>query len=277
MLPAVFVDALGRTVLRTVEQIGRFTRFSGAVAIGVVTGVGSWARWSRLGPQLYFVGATSIPVLALVGGFIGAILAIEAYLQFAIIGQENRLGAVINISLVKQIGPVLAAVMLAGRVGCSLTAELGSMRVTEQIDAMRTMAADPLRVLVAPRVVACVLMIPALTVVSNLCGVYGGWLICTQFYTANSEQYWSFSAGFVSWFDVLNGLAKAVLFGGAIGLIACFKGMTCRPGAQGVGRATTEAFVASFLAIIAINLVLAKALNDLDLMRTGGVVETFAG
>lgn len=265
------LDALGRRVLRTITRFGQFVRFAGGTIGAVVRAPRTWGRWSRLGPQLFFIGTASAPVLALTGAFIGAILGIEGYMQFASIGQESRLGGVINISLVKQIGPVLAAVMLAGRVGCSLAAELGSMRVTEQIDAMRAMAADPLRVLVAPRVVACVLMIPILTVVSNLCGVFGGWLVCTRFYDAQPAQYWRFTEAFVTWFDVFNGLTKSLLFGGAIGLIACYKGMTCRPGAQGVGRATTEAFVASFVAIIIINLVAAKVLNDIDVWRSGGL------
>ncbi len=271
------IERLGRRTIRGVLHFGRFSRFVAATFAAIFTGVATWARWSRLAPQLYFIGTRSVPVIALTGAFIGAILAIEGYLQFAMIGQQDRLGGVINISLIKQIGPVLAAVMLAGRVGCSLAAELGSMRVTEQLDAMRAMASDPMRVLVAPRVVACVVMIPALTVASNLCGIVGGWLVTTRFYDANPDQYWRFTAAFVSWFDVFNGLLKSVLFGGAIGLIACYKGFHCRPGAEGVGRATTDTFVVSFLAIIVINLVMAKFLNDMDLLRTGGHIESLVG
>lgn len=250
---------------------GNFTKFAAATAHGLAT-PWTWLKWDRFAKQLFFIGTMSIPVLAITGAFIGMILAIEGYLQFAAIGQEVRLGGVINISLTKQIGPVLAAVILAGRVGCSLTAELGSMRVTEQLDAMRSMAADPIRVLVCPRVAACVLMIPALTVVSNACGVFGGWWVTTQVYEANSDQFWRYSAALVTWFDLFNGITKSIVFGLAIGLISCYKGFNCRPGAVGVGRATTDSFVTSFLAIVAINLVLAKLLNELDLWRTGGVL-----
>lgn len=271
------VERLGRRVTRSIVNFGRFSRFAAGTVSAIATGASAWAKWGRLAPQLFFIGAMSVPVIALTGAFIGAILAIEGYLQFAMIGQEDRLGGVINISLVKQIGPVLAAVMLAGRVGCSLAAEIGSMRVTEQLDAMRAMAADPMRVLVAPRVVACVVMIPALTVASNLCGIIGGWLVTTRFYDANPEQYWRFTAAFVSWFDVTNGLIKSLMFGAAIGVIACYKGFNCRPGAEGVGRATTDTFVVSFIAIIIINLVAAKFLNDMDLIRTGGRIESVVG
>ena len=268
-----WVIDVGLSAARAMSWLGRFTRFTGAFLLGL-RAVRTWNKRDRLWAQIFFVGAASVPVLALTGAFIGMILAIEGYLQFASIGQEGRLGGVINVSLVKQIGPVLAAVMLAGRVGCALTAELGSMRVTEQLDAMRAMAADPIRVLVVPRVLACILMIPPLTLISNVCGIGGGWYITTRFYTADPTQYWHYTEMFVGWFDIVNGLVKAVFFGGAIGLIACFKGFNCRPGAEGVGRATTESFVTSFLAIIMINLVLAKVLNDVKIMIQGGQIDS---
>lgn len=261
------ISRLGAFVFERLGRLGEFTKFAAATFVAITTARNAWARWSRLGPQLFLIGSRSVPVLALTGAFIGAVLAIEGYDQFAAFGQEQRLGAVVNISIVKQIGPVLAAVMLAGRVGCSLTAELGSMRVTDQLDAMRVMAADPIKVLVAPRVVACVMMIPILTVASNVCGVMGGWLVTTQFYGVSETGYWDFSALFVDWFDVMNGLVKSLFFGAAIALISCYKGFNCKPGAQGVGRATTDAFVASFVSIVIINLLLAKLMNDVDVLR----------
>jgi len=265
--PVDLISAFGAGVLDRFSRFGAFVMFAAGAIGAVCTGASTWARWSRLGVQLYLIGTRSVPVLALTGGFIGAVLAIEGYSQFAAFGQEDRLGGVVNISIVRQIGPVLAAVMLAGRVGCSLTAELGSMRVTEQLDAMRVMAVDPMRVLVAPRLLACVVMIPVLTVVSNICGVFGGWLVTTVFYTVSQHGYWDFTEILIDWFDVANGLIKSVFFGAAIAIIACYKGFTCRPGAQGVGRATTEGFVASFVSIVIINLVLAKLLNDIDSIR----------
>lgn len=270
------IARFGAAINAQIESFGRFARFAGATIVGLVA-MRTWGQRDRLGRQLYFVGTTSVPVLAVTGLFIGMILAIEGYLQFASIGQEGRLGGVINISLVKQIGPVLAAVILAGRVGCALTAELGSMRVTEQLDAMRAMAADPIRVLVVPRLVACVVMIPSLTVVSNVCGVMGGWLIVTRYYDADPAQYWKYTESFVDWYSVVNGLVKSVFFGAAIGVIACYKGFNCRPGAEGVGRATTDSFVTSFMTIIAMNLVLAKALNEIDLWRRGGITSSLFG
>lgn len=268
------VQGFGQWLVDQTIGFGVFTRFVVSVVVGLRP-VRTWGRHDRLLRQLFFVGTTSLPVVALTGGFIGMILAFEGYLQFASIGQEARLGGVINLSIVKQIGPVLAAVMLAGRVGCSLAAELGTMRVTEQLDAMRAMASDPVRVLVVPRVVACVSMIPFLTVVSNLCGVFGGWLIITRFYGADPHAYMRYSQLLVTGFDIGSGLTKSLFFGLAIGVVSCYKGFNCKAGAEGVGRATTEAFVSSFLAIICLSLVLAKVLNDVDFLVHGGVDSVF--
>ena len=189
------------------------------------------------------------------------VLALEGYVQFEALGQEGRLGGIINVSVTKQIGPVLAAVMVAGRVGGALAAELGTMRVTEQLDALRAMAADPIPHLVVPRFVACVVMTPILTIYSDMLGVWGGWLVTVQFYGVSSYDYWDFTKYFVDWWEPVSGLIKSVFFGASIGLIACYNGFHSRPGAAGVGRAATDAFVQSFLAIIILNLVLAKVLN----------------
>ncbi len=265
---------LGNAILHSVAGFGRFCYFFRDTFYGLAHPK-AWLRRDRLGRQLYEVGTLSIPVLAITGAFVGMTLAFEGYRQFQAIGQEGRLGGVINLSIVKQLGPVLAAVMLAGRVGCALTAELGSMRVTEQLDAMRAMAADPIRVLVVPRFLACVLMIPILTVVSNGCGVVGGWLIVTKLYGADPVAYQRYSEQFVFGIDIASGLVKSVFFGAAIGLVSCYKGFNCRPGAEGVGAATTESFVTSFLAIILQGLVLAKVLNDISYWMLGGVNSVF--
>ena len=263
---AIAISRLGQATWEKVEGIGRFARFTGATMSWLVLRVDRWCRWRLLGPQLYAVGVASIPVVALTGAFIGMVLALESYVQFEAVGQESRLGGVINVSVTKQIGPVLAAVMVAGRVGGALAAEIGTMRVTEQLDALRAMAADPVGHLVVPRVVACVIMTPLLTIYSDLLGVWGGWLITVPFYGVSSYEYWEFTRSFVHWWEPVSGLIKSVFFGASIGLIACYNGFYSRPGAAGVGRAATEAFVQSFLAIIMLNLVLAKVLNSIYLI-----------
>jgi phospholipid/cholesterol/gamma-HCH transport system permease protein len=270
------ISHFGLNVLQGVLEFGRFTRFVSSTFGWLFLHVRKWCKWRLLGPQFYAVGVASIPVVAITGAFIGMILALEGYYQFRAIGQEARMGGVINVSVVKQIGPVLAAVMVAGRVGCALAAELGTMRVTEQLDAMRAMAADPIPYLVVPRFVACVIMTPLLTIYSDLLGVWGGWLITVKFYGVSPFAYWEFTQSFVNWWEPASGLIKSVFFGASIGLIACYKGFNCDAGAQGVGRAATEAFVASFLAIIALNLVLAKFLNTINYMFIDrGVISAF--
>lgn len=274
LAPFTFLVALGHAIIDRLAGFGRFAQFAGATTLGILD-TRAWLRHDRLRRQLFFVGTSSIPVVALTGGFIGMILAFEGFRQFQSIGQETRLGGVINLAIVKQIGPVLAAVMIAGRVGCSLTAELGTMRVTEQLDAMRAMGSDPIRVLAVPRFLACLFMVPALTVFSNLCGIIGGFLIISRFYHADQILYWRYTEQFITDYDVFSGLCKSVFYGAGIGLIACWKGFSCRPGAEGVGEATTDSFVTSFICIITMTLVLAKVLNDIDFWLHGGVDSVF--
>jgi phospholipid/cholesterol/gamma-HCH transport system permease protein len=258
------LSGLGLNIVLALDHFGRFARFSLYALALVVKEPSSWLRWRQIGPQLYAVGAASVAVVAVTGAFIGMILALEGYDQFAALGQEQQMGGVINSAVTKQIGPVLAAVMLAGRVGGSLAAELGSMRVTEQLDAMRAMSADPVRTLVVPRVVACVLMTPLLTIYSDVVGSIGAWAVVTGYFGVTNTDYWHYTAQFVSAWDPITGVAKSVAFGLVIGLVSCYKGFHSEGGASGVGRAATEAFVASFLAIIFVNLVLAQFLGELQ-------------
>ncbi len=263
---------IGHRVRENLEGFGRFTQFTLSAVAWTMRGAGGYGRLRLLIPQLYSVGTLSIPVVALVGAFVGAVLGVEMFSQFQAIGQETRLGGVIHISVVKQIGPVLAAVMIAGRVGGAVSAELGSMRVTEQLDALRVMGSDPIRHLVVPRVLACLIMVPILTVFSDLLGIFGSWAVVVQGFGVDASEYWAFSSQFVGNWDVCTGLVKSVVFGVTIGLISCYKGFHCGTGASGVGRAATEAFVVSFIAIIVINFFLAKFMNDLYTMIYGSTV-----
>ncbi len=202
---------------------------------------------------MYIIGVRSVPVVMITGAFVGMTLAVQAYDQLAGMGLEEHLGVLINISVVKELGPVLAAVMLAGRIGGALTAELGTMNVTEQIDAIRSMGTNPIRYLVVPRVVACLLLTPALIIFADLMGVLGGAFVSIVQLGINSRAYWNFSAEGVELWDVGIGVIKGFFFGGAIAVISGYKGFTCKEGAHGVGQACTEAFVASFICILAMN------------------------
>jgi phospholipid/cholesterol/gamma-HCH transport system permease protein len=258
------VERVGFRTTEILGGFGEFSRFVGRTFVWLFAGALKVRNWRLLLPQFYEVGVRSVPVVGVVGAFIGMVMAVETYSQFAAIGQESRLGAIINLSVVKQIGPVLAAVMLAGRVGGALAAELGTMAVTEQIDAIRVMGVDPIQYLVVPRFVACVLLTPILTAYSDVLGILGGWLIAVPFFHIPNTAYWYYSThGGVDTWQVMEGIVKAFFFGGAIGLISCYKGFHSGAGASGVGRACTESFVSSFIAIIVLNFIFADVSKDM--------------
>jgi phospholipid/cholesterol/gamma-HCH transport system permease protein len=268
-MPLAMIEKIGRDTNDAVAAFGDFCVFVGKTFRWLFT-----HGWRPRGlklvlPLAYEVGTKSMPVVAITGAFIGMVMAVEMINQFKVLGQEERIGGIISLVVLKQIGPVLAAVMLAGRVGGALTAELGTMNVTEQLDALRVMGSDPIRYLVVPRFLACLLLTPILTIYSDLLGVLGGWVVSTQLMGVASEPYWRFAAASVDNWQIFEGLTKSFFFGGAIGLISCYKGFTCGAGASGVGRACTESFVTSFLSIIVINLFAAKLLQDLNVAIYG--------
>jgi phospholipid/cholesterol/gamma-HCH transport system permease protein len=259
------------------ESVGALT-YLGAVGFSAVCALGdlgifagrtiAWMFRRRpargtLIPNFYFVGVRSVPVVAITGMFIGMVLAVQSYSQFAQLGMGSRLGSIINVSLVRELGPVLAATMLAGRVGSAIAAELGTMRVTEQIDALSALGVNPIHYLVVPRFLACVLLIPLLTIFANFMGVMGGAWICTRLYEIDAHHYWAHTQGNVGLWDLTTGLIKPMFFGAAIALIGCHRGFNSQGGAEGVGRAATEAFVSSFVAILALDFFLAMFLNSL--------------
>jgi phospholipid/cholesterol/gamma-HCH transport system permease protein len=211
----------------------------------------------------HFVGVRSVAVIMVTGAFIGMVLAVQAYNQFHQLGLTSRLGSLINVSVVRELGPVLAATMLAGRVGSSMAAELATMRVTEQIDALSCLGANPIHYLVVPRFLACVFLIPVLTVVADFMGVMGGAFLAIHVYHVGAHEYWTHSRNFISLWDVNSGLFKSVFFGAIIALVSCHRGFNSKAGAEGVGRAATEAFVASFIAILILDFFLAMFLNTL--------------
>ena len=248
------LSRIGRTAVDGLEGVGRISAFGGSIFRSLFT---SLPPWRILLPMMYEIGVNSVPVVLATGLFVGMMLAVQMHGQLASMGAETAAGMIINVSMVKELGPVLAAVILAGRVGGSMAAELGTMRVTEQIDAIRSMGADPIRHLVAPRFMATILLIPILTVLSAAIGVVGGWFVTCQAYGVSSHFYWGRSRELVETWDIMVGLVKSFFFGGLIALISCYKGFRCGPGAEGVGRATTKAFVIAFISILATNFFLA--------------------
>jgi phospholipid/cholesterol/gamma-HCH transport system permease protein len=262
------VANVGEFAMRRVAGIGDVAIFS-LKTIGWI-----FARRQRrdvLLPAFYQIGVLSLPVVALTGLFIGMVLAVQSYAQFKALGLETRLGSVINLSLVRELGPVLAATMLAGRVGSAMAAELGTMRVTEQIDALECMGANPIYYLVVPRFLGCLVLIPTLTIMADFMGVLGGYLYSNGLLGIDYHHYWANSREYVDAFDFLMGIFKSFFFGAAIALVSCHHGFHCDHGAEGVGRSATNAFVHSFVLILVLDLFLGIWLNNVhDFFRPEG-------
>ena len=256
------IHGIGRVVIDCVVLLGDLFTFGWTLCGWLFLRL---PRGRILWPILYEVGVSSVPVVCITGLFIGMVLAVQSYDTLSQMHFQSHIGSVINGTLVKELGPVLAAVMLAGRVGSAIAAQIGTMKVSEQIDALQALGADPIAYLVVPRFLACVLMIPALTMVAEGVGIFGGWFVSTQFYGVSSHFFWTHSDRFVTAFDVIVGVLKSMSFGAAIAVIACQRGFRCGAGAEGVGRAATESFVSSFIAILAIDFVL--ALMSIQLLK----------
>jgi phospholipid/cholesterol/gamma-HCH transport system permease protein len=259
--PIGWISALGGLVLDQLIGLGDIALFGLRTVHWLST---RRPRKGTLLPNFYQIGVRSLPVVALTGTFIGMVLAEQSYAQFRFFRLETRLGAVINVSLLRELGPVLAATMLAGRVGSAMAAELGTMRVTEQIDALASMGTNPIHYLVVPRFLGCLLLIPTLTIMADFMGVLGGAFYSIERLGIDSHHYFENSKAVVRLFDLFQGAFKSLFFGAAISLISCHRGFHCDPGAEGVGRAATSAFVVSFVMILVLDLLLGIVLNAIS-------------
>jgi phospholipid/cholesterol/gamma-HCH transport system permease protein len=253
LIAAVYdsIADLGAVVILWTETLGDMVLFALRTMAWLFTRL---PRRDTLLPAFYNIGVLSLPVVALTGTFIGMVLAVQSYTQYKAFGFETRLGALINMSMSRELGPVLAATMLAGRVGSAIAAELGTMRVTEQIDALETMGANSIQYLVVPRFLGCLLMIPSLTIMAIFMGVVGGGYYSIHILGIDSYHYWTNSQQFVENWDLFYGVFKSIFFGATIALVSCYRGFHCAPGAEGVGRAATAAFVMSFVFILILDL-----------------------
>jgi phospholipid/cholesterol/gamma-HCH transport system permease protein len=206
---------------------------------------------SQLWRQIVAIGFFSLPVVGLTAVFTGAALALNIFTGGGRFNAEQVMPQIVALGITRELGPVLAALMLAGRVSAAIAAEIGAMRATEQIDAMRTLSTDPFRYLVGPRLLAGVLMLPLLTAVADTIGVAGGWLVAVRVLEFNPTVYIRNTIGFLQIWDVGSGLIKAAVFGFIVTLMGCYHGYNASGGARGVGRATTHAVVSSAILIFA--------------------------
>ncbi len=219
-------------------------------------------QWRLIRDQMYEIGVLSLPVVAITGFSTGMVLAAQSFFQLSDKGLASATGLMVTKAMMVELGPVLTAFMVTGRVGAAMCAELGTMRVTEQIDAMRSMAVDPLRYLVAPRFIAGTIVLPLLTVFSCIMGVAGGYLIAVDYYNMPSNSFLDPLPLHITTFDFISGIVKAFIFGIIIITISCYRGMTTRGGAAGVGRATTNSVVICYSVILISNFLITIGLNN---------------
>jgi len=209
-----------------------------------------------IGKQMIEIGFYSLPVVGLTAIFTGMVLALQSYTGFSRFNAESAIATVVVLSMTRELGPVLAGLMVSGRIGASMAAEIGTMRVTEQIDALSTLSANPFKYLIAPRLIAGLTMLPILVLVADIIGVFGGYLIAVHRLDFNDANYLRLSWQFLEVQDVVSGLVKAAFFGFLIALMGCYHGYHSRGGAQGVGQATTNAVVSSSILILSFNYVI---------------------
>src|SRR5262245_57318883 len=254
---------LGAAISRVngwLQGLGRFTLYVREVLQAVV---GHRKGNSGLLYQTYFIGVKSQPVVLVTGAFTGMVMAAQTYFQFHKVKMDSATMAVVSVSMCSELGPVLTALMVAGRVGAAMAAELGTMRVTEQIDALRTLATHPVDYLVVPRFLATLIAMPLLAAESIAVGIGAGYLVGAYLLQIDSSYLWANMLRYTDPQDVISGIIKATIFGGVIALISCHKGLSCGEGAEGVGRATTEAVVYSFISVLISNFFLTLVLNKI--------------
>jgi len=245
--------AVGAFVTGGLGAVGRLARFTGS---SLVRAVRPPYYPARLAEQMLIIGYFSLPVVGLTALFTGAALAQQIFVGGSRFNAESTVPAVTVIAIVRELGPVLGGLMVAGRVSSAMAAEIGTMRVTEQIDALATLRTDPYQYLIAPRLVAALVVMPILVLVANVIGVYGGFLIATERLGFNGANYLSITRRFLEWDDLMSSLVKAAVFGFIIALMGCYNGFHSGGGAAGVGRATTNAVVSAFILILLANLII---------------------
>ena len=256
------VERFGCGVLEAISGFGNAWLFLGRV---IVAGLMPPYSFSLLVKQLMAIGAQSVAVVGLVGGFTGAVLAVQGEYTLSKFGATAYVGSAVALSLIRELGPVLTALMVNGRAGSAMTAELGIMKITEQVDALRSMAVDPIHHLMVPRILAGIISVPLLTAIFDIVGIGGGYIVAVFNLGLNSGTFVAEMNQAVTDIDVLSGFVKSVVFGLSIAWISCYKGWTCGFGAVGVNRATTSAVVTSSVVILVLDYFLTSILTKVFL------------
>jgi phospholipid/cholesterol/gamma-HCH transport system permease protein len=255
--PLAWLDRFGSALIRVLDELGRFFYIMASSVLWTFRRPFDGRELMR---QMVRVGWDSIPVVFLTCLFTGMVLALQTFRGFERFHAEGFVGSVVALSLTRELAPVLTGLMVAGRVGSAMAAELGTMRVTEQIDALYAMATEPIQYLVVPRVNASILMLPVLTLIGDAIGIIGGWLVSVGLFGANSYLYMERTFQFLEINDITSGLIKAAFFGLILSVTGCAKGFYTAGGAEGVGRSTTSAVVTACLYILLSDFFLTKVL-----------------
>jgi phospholipid/cholesterol/gamma-HCH transport system permease protein len=251
------IAGIGAAVLNGLGFVGELAIFAAAGLVGIVTPP-YYPR--NIGRSLMEIGFYSLPVVSLTALFTGMVLALQSYTGFSRFNAESAIASIVVLSVTRELGPVLAGLMVSGRAGAAMAAELGTMRVTDQIDALSTLSTDPMKYLVGPRLVAGIIAMPLLVVIADILGVLGGYLVATLKLGFNANTYLINTFANLRTDDVVSGLIKAAAFGFIIALMGCFNGYRSKGGAQGVGSATTSAVVSASILILAVDYILTQLL-----------------
>ena len=242
-----FVRKIGSYGVDQLEALGRMGSF---MLYAIYTIFRTPGRPVHVLKQIRFIGTKSLFVIVLTAAFTGMVLGLQGYYTLAKFGSEGMLGTAVALSLIRELGPVLSALMVTGRAGSAITAEIGIMRISEQIDALETMALDPYKYLVAPKFIAAMISMPLLCAIFDVVGIYGGWLVGVKLLGVNPGAYFTEMYRAVEWKDVWSGIVKSYSFGIIIAWIGCYKGYYAGHGAEGVSRATTESVVLTSVLIL---------------------------
>jgi len=248
------VDTLGSIVLRVCNQIGSAVIF----LVRSVRTCSAWKRttWNTMMQQMHFIGVRSLTIVLLTGLFSGLALALQCYIGFSRLGGEHFIGLVVAIGLTRELAPVLTGLMTTGRAGSAMAAELGSMRISEQIDALHTLRIDPMHYLVLPRIIASTIILPFLTIFAMFAGMIGAYLLCTGMLGIGQETFMSVIEEGVYMSDICGGLCKSACFGLLVSWVSCYNGYYTQGGARGVGIATTETVVTGAILVLIANYIL---------------------
>lgn len=254
------INFLGASVINLCTNLGAFTLF---FLEAIQTFFTTKFKVSKTFVQMNRIGVESFSIVMLTGLFTGMVLALQTYIGFQRVGGEQFIGAIVALGLVRELGPVLTALMVTGRAGSAITAEIGTMIITEQVDALKTLRINVFQYLVVPRIIASTIILPFLTVFSMMFGVIGGYIVCVHVLELSPEDYESSIRNYVELADINGGLKKAAVFGLILSWVGTYKGMTTHGGARGVGIATTQSVVASSILILIANYFLTKLLEHM--------------